>query len=156
MKARKLTRTEALEWARDGRLREASNQGMVLVQSPESGDYELIHWTGSSSRDPGGQAGRVYAIKDGLEKLKADLPPLIKRTPQQRVESFVLRILEQTMQSGQIPGLDDEAIKGITQEAWRSGMPVTGEMVQRVVAHFLQDAERKQEEHDSHFVTRPR
>ena len=154
-----LSRAEAVRWAKDGRLREATERGMVLVQSPNDpeGGYELLPWTATSTRDSGGQAGRVFAIQNGIDKLKADLPPLLKRTPQQRVESLVLRILEQTLKSGTVPGLNDEAIRGIVGEAWKAGeTQVTGEMVRRVVQHYLEMAEKKQDEVDSKFITRPR
>lgn len=66
-----------------------------------------------------------------------ELPPIVKRTPQERIESMVQRLKT-------APAWQTEFIlKEIGSEYWRMGMPVSTEDLRTVAAHFLNQAERR-------------
>ena len=67
----------------------------------------------------------------------ADLPPIVKRTPEQRIDSMVTRL------KSAHPASVEPILKEIAGEYWRAGMPVAVEDLRRVAAHFLNQAERR-------------
>ena len=69
--------------------------------------------------------------------LGQDLPPIVKRTPEQRLDSLVARL-----KAGG-PETHEAILKEIAGEYWKRGMPVTAEALRTVAAHFLNRAERK-------------
>lgn len=66
-----------------------------------------------------------------------DLPPIVKRTPEQRLDSMVQRLKRAAPE-------DNEAIlQEIAGEYWKAGMPVATEDLRMVAAHFLNQTTRK-------------
>jgi len=148
-------------------------RGYVLQFSPLEGTISVVHWTQSdmyarsglgvdqqSGTDPGwvpvrkGSSvetapGRRWRSEQVLEDLRQDIPPIVKRTPQQRIESLVQRFVDDCVKHGTVPGLSDPMIQTIVGEAWRSGTTqITGDHVRRVAQYFLEDALAKQRRAD--------
>lgn len=83
------------------------------------------------------------------------LPPIVKRTPQQRLDSLMLRFIKDVQAIGTVPGLDDERITTITGEAFKAGRTeVTGEVVRSIASHFLTNAEKAHEAKLDKQITR--
>ena len=70
-----------------------------------------------------------------------DVPPVIKRTPEQRLESMVERL------KAAPPETLEPILREIAGEYWRRGMPITVDALRTVAAHYLNRAERKQHAH---------
>ena len=66
-----------------------------------------------------------------------DLPPIIKRTPEQRLNSMVQRLM------GASPQTVEPVLKDIAGEYWKAGAPVTVDALRAVASHFLNRTERK-------------
>lgn len=66
-----------------------------------------------------------------------DLPPVVKRTPDQRINSMVKRL-----QSAP-PETVEPILKDIANEYWKAGAPVTVDALRAVASHFLNQAERR-------------
>lgn len=83
------------------------------------------------------------------------VPPIRKRSRIERVDSLMLKWIEDCKRAGTVPGLSDAKITEIVGEAWKAGRTeVTGEMVRKVAQHFLDDAERKHEAKLDRQITR--
>jgi len=67
----------------------------------------------------------------------SDLPPIVKRTPQQRLESMVLRLKDAA------PETLEPILNDIAGEYWKAGAPVTVDALRAVASHFLNITERK-------------
>ena len=71
---------------------------------------------------------------------ESKLPPVVKRTPEQRIESFVARLKT-------TPRDQQEAIlKDIQGVYWKAGHPVTVDALRAVASHYLNQAERRRPE----------
>ncbi len=66
-----------------------------------------------------------------------ELPPIIKRTPEQRLDSMVARL-----KAGVPP---EPVLKEVAAEYWKAGAPVTVEALRTVAAHFLNRVERQRQ-----------
>lgn len=97
------------------------------------------------------QPGRPHATTSDF----GELTPIVKRTPQQRIESLTLKMLEDVKRSGTIPGADDETMRDLVGEYWKRGRTeVTAEMVRAAAAKLLGMAEAKHEEKLDKQITR--
>ena len=67
----------------------------------------------------------------------SDLPPVVKRTPQQRLESMVLRLKDAA------PETLEPILNDIAGEYWKAGAPVTVDALRAVASHFLNKTERR-------------
>jgi RNase P/RNase MRP subunit p29 len=65
-----------------------------------------------------------------------EVPPIEKRTPQQRLESMTKRLLENPQQHEAI-------LQEIAGEYWKAGAPVTVDALRAVAAHFLNRADQR-------------
>lgn len=70
-----------------------------------------------------------------------DVPPVIKRTPQQRLDSMVNRLKDVP------PEQIEPMLRNIAGEYWRAGAPVTVDALRAVASQLLNRAERKQHAH---------
>lgn len=143
---------------RDGRLQNIALAGYV-VRSEDNGMISFVPWhqsTFAARKAAGGD--RQYDITADAEKMREDVErefPMVRRTPQQRVASMVVRMMAEAKRNGTIAGLTDAQIRTITGEAWLTGeSQVTEAMVRKVVAHFLGVAEVDNREADSKRTTR--
>jgi hypothetical protein len=76
-------------------------------------------------------------LREYEESYQFDAPPIVKRTPEQRLDSMVQRLKTANP-------LENEAIlKDIAGEYWKAGAPVSVDQLRTVAAHFLNRAERK-------------
>ena len=64
-------------------------------------------------------------------------PPIIKRTPEQRLDSMVRRL------QGASPETLEPALRDIAREYWKAGAPVTVDALRAVASHYLNQTERK-------------
>jgi len=75
-----------------------------------------------------------------------DPDPIVKRNPLKRVESLLLRFVEDCKATGRVPGLSDQQIRDILGPQWTDGrLDITVEEVKTVAAWFITDAEAKRE-----------
>ena len=163
--------------------KELEFRGYVLQYDALSGTYAVVHWTQASQpfRQDGSRAQRRAVSKSIGADAFGTLDPIVKRTPQQRVDSLMAKWLVEMKQAGGLPHLMgeppsglttaerddfyrrkkeegevmDNAIKAIVGEAWKDGRTeITADIVRTVAAHFLSEAEVQHEEKVSHQVTR--
>lgn len=149
---------EIVQMYNDGRLRDVALRGFVSRANAD-GTCQFIHWTkanrltGDKDHKPG-----VYTPNfDMVAELEKGLPPIQKRTPQQRVASLILKILSAAGENEGKLGLTDAQLKEILGESWKAGMPLTMQDARRIAAHFLSAAEvesKKQERSQSAKLNR--
>lgn len=118
------------------------------------GTVSLVHWTkahmDNEVRRPVG-----YVDLRPREEIFGRPPPIVKRTPQQRVQSLVNRWWEECRKAGTVPGMSDEQVSAILGREWKTGVTeITMDDVRRLAAHFLQDAENKFEASEAKKVVR--
>lgn len=65
------------------------------------------------------------------------LDPIVKRTPEQRVEAMTKRLLHAE------PAQQEIILQEIQSHYWKQGMPVTVSALREVAAHYLNRAERR-------------
>lgn len=118
-------------------------QGYVLQYDLLNRVFTVVHH--SKASQPLRGDGRSAPVMGRATFDEKDLPPIVKRTPLERVDSLMLKWIADCKKAGTIPGLDDEKISEIVGEAWKSGRTeITADVVRQVAAHFLTDAEAKQ------------
>lgn len=152
---RRYTRTQLQGLIDQATADELKLQGYVLQYDVVSQTYSVVPWHQASQpfRQDGNRAQR-RAVR-GTATDFGELAPIVKRTPQQRVDSLMLKWIEDMKAAGTIPGVDDAKVKEIVGEAWKAGRTeITADVVRTVAAHFLTEAEAKHEEKLSHQVTR--
>ncbi len=121
-------------------------QGYALRFDVLDGTYTVVHWTNA-----GGTIGTETGRKNRKPRMAVDLddpfdvasiPPIVRRTPQERVDSLMARLLQGAKAEGRT-FLPDSVIKEVVGEAWKGGrVEITAEVVREVAAHFLQRADR--------------
>lgn len=87
----------------------------------------------------------VYDLNSDRKQLRSyseqgtfsDPPPVVKRTPAQRLDSMVARLKSASPET-LTPILND-----IAGEYWKAGAPVTVDALRAVASHFLNRTERK-------------
>lgn len=110
--------------------------------------FRFIH----DSRSAGKRRALQATVYDDL----SDIEPIRKRKPVERVDSLMLSLIKDCKQTGRVPGLSDAKIREIVGQGWKDGrLDITTEEVRRVCQYFLDDAEKKRIEHESHMVTTP-
>lgn len=117
--------------------------GYVLRHDVLSDKYSIVHWTHAGSGAEFGQLRQQprRAVDPNAFNLD-DIAPIRRRTPDERVDSMMQRLVEHHRATGTVPGLGDPeimAVLGMTKGTKREG--VTAEDIQRIVAHMLQKAE---------------
>ena len=93
------------------------------------------------------QAQSVYDLDAKQKQLKnlesthvfneADLPPIVKRTPDERINAMVARLKTAS------PETLEPMLQQIAGEYWKAGSPVTVDALRAVAAHFLNRTERR-------------
>lgn len=109
------------------------------------------HWKQSSTRR--NARGETVFVGPGQEQVEFDFkpPPIVKRTPQERVESLTRRLLqhiEDTYKTTGTPSIPQDLLDTIKAEYWRIGDPVkaegvSAETVRAIATEFLKRAERE-------------
>lgn len=128
-------------------------EGYVLRHDVLDGMWSVVHWTHAGS---GEEFGTKRKPRIAFDPNAFPKPALIKRrTPQERVDSLMLRFIDDCRRTGTVPGIDDERISFIVGQAWLTGRnEITAEVIQRVAQHFLADADKKFEAAEQKRVTR--
>ena len=125
------------------------------VTQVEDGKIKFIPWTESYRfREQTGQLRTSTHYLDTMREEVEREHPILRRTPQERTTSMVMRLIGSMKQYGTMPGFTDEQIKAIMGDYWKVGEPVTEEAVRRLAAHLLDQGEKTNREADSHRVTR--
>jgi len=131
------------------RAQELQAQGVIIQFDTMLGTFKLVPHTEALSEDISGTP------KTGTGGF-APLDPIKKRTPQERLDSLMLRFIEDCKMAGTVPGLDDARISLILGEAWRSGRSeVTAEVVREVARSFLEKAEAEKVHADYKRTAKP-
>jgi hypothetical protein len=137
-------------------------QGYVL-RLDDQGYYSLVHHTkafgGQFRSENIGDVDKGELIQAGpmggeayFEKPAA----LVKRTPQQRLDSLIAKLWPDVKDVGHIPGIEDEDILPLVATLTHNSFKerLTGEKVRQIAAAMLARAEVDHEEKLSHQVTR--
>jgi len=83
-------------------------------------------------------AGKQKQLREYAEThAQWDVPALVKRTPEQRLESMVQRLKKAE------PVYIESILRDISGEYWKAGAPVTVDTLRTVASHFLNRTERK-------------
>jgi hypothetical protein len=77
--------------------------------------------------------------EEAVDHVFTDLPPITRRTPQQRIEAMVRRLKAAS------PLEIEPILREIKYEYWKAGTPVTEDALRTVASHFLNQAERKRQ-----------
>ena len=113
-------------------------QGYFLEYNPLDQTFRVKHYTQGSAPMRGD--GKIVTGTATFD----ELPPIRKRTPHERVDSLMLKFIGDMRQAGTIPGVDDEKVREIVGEAWKTGRTeITGEVVRQVAQYFLNQAEQQ-------------
>lgn len=119
-------------------------QGYVLRYDAMANTYMVVPWMQATGAV--GEGDRK-AVQQSMEQGGAyfePLPEIRRRTPEQRLNSLMLKWIEDCKKAGTVPGISDEKIKEIVGAAFVAGKTeITAEVVRTVAAHFLQEAENK-------------
>ena len=151
---KKYTRDEIMLMRQDPDLAKVAMKGYHL-RLDDDGMFSFVPYkeTYSGAHERGKQ--RVFRPKDNTVPLFDPPGTPRRRTPVERVDSLMLKLIGDVQRLGQVPGVEDKRITEIVGEAWRSGRSeVSGEMVRRVAQHFLEKAEKENEAAQNKRVTR--
>jgi hypothetical protein len=148
---RTYTGDEVLEMNNKGHLRNVTLKG-YCTRVEHDGTIKFVpYWDSTWFRQEQDKAVSVDVdiATPMLEDLKEN-HPIIRRTPQERVASMMLRLMGEYRRTGSLPGIPTDLIKKIVGNSWREGMPLTEEVVRAVAAHYLGlgEQENKRESHD--------
>jgi hypothetical protein len=87
--------------------------------------------------DPKSKTKQLRGFEASKVFKEEDLPPIVKRTPQERIESMVKRLMNAH------PAEIEFILQDLQYEYWKAGAPVTVDALRTVATHFLNRAERK-------------
>lgn len=128
-----------------------------VLRTHDDGMISFVLWKDASNAqaDKGPVSGRTYTQAGAAAAMKAELPAIVKRTPQQRIDSLMKRWVDQCRASGTIPGMTETEVNMVLGEGWRLGVSeMTAEDVRRLAAKMLQDSETKFEAAESKKTVR--
>ena len=121
-----------------------------VLRIDADGSFSFVPWhkaAGGGAIDPRRPEDnlplRTYGL--GWDEDPFPLEPIKKRTPQQRTDSMMQRLLEGQRTLGQEMGLSEERVRELTARSWKRGQPVTAEHVRAAAATLLRVAEAKHE-----------
>ena len=95
---------------------------------------------------------KTYAL--GWDEDPFPVDPIRKRTPQERTNSMMTRLVGDWRKTGGIPGLSEEKVRELVGRSWKRGNPLSAAEVRRAAASLLQDAEAKYEASERKKVVR--
>lgn len=153
---RKYTFAQIREMQKDPELAALKLEGYVLRQDMD-GTVQFVHHTQASAGFRGSEHSlKQYKAPPGtVEAMKAENPPIVRRTPQERVDSMMLKLITTAKKNGYVPTGEDAEVKEIVAQAWRDGRSnITAETVRQVAAIALAKAEKANAMDDQHNVVR--
>ena len=136
--SRPYTGDEVLEMHSRGKLRDVTLEGYCTRVENDGTIRFIPYYESTWFRTE--QDRTDHAVPDFRQAMLDDLNanhPIIRRTPQERVASMMLRLMTAYKQTGTLPGVPPDLIKRIVGSAWREGEPLTDEVVRAVAAHYL-------------------
>ena len=95
---------------------------------------------------------KTYTL--GWDEDPFPVDPIRKRSPQERMDSMMTRLVGDWRKTGGIPGLSEEKIRELVGRSWKRGNPLTAAQVRTAVATLLQNAETKYEASERRKVVR--
>jgi hypothetical protein len=121
-----------------GSLTEDDRQGVLgkVNQYTKATGVEVVD-ASQSVYDPQSKTKELRGFEASKVFKEEDLPPIVKRTPQERIESMTKRLMSAH------PAEIEYILKDLQYEYWRAGAPVTVDALRTVATHFLNRAERK-------------
>ena len=135
-----------LEKRRDQRAEQLERFLGEMTEEDRKGIVGTVNqWTKATGVKVVPASQSVFDLGSGEKKLRSyseqgtftDVPPVIKRTPEQRLDSMVQRLRAAS------PETVEPILKEIAGEYWRQGMPVSTDALRTVAAYYLNRAERK-------------
>lgn len=124
-------------------------RGYYLQVEPENKRFRFVRKTDTRLSEGGRQ--KTYVLENAFI-----VEPIKKRRPQQRVDSLMLGLIDESKKTGLAPLLTDPRVAEVVSQAARDGRTgVTAEEVRRIAQLFLDRAEKERNERESHMVTRP-
>lgn len=130
------SKEEIAKFRNDPDLGDMVMRGFVLQQDPHRGRMRFVHWSNAAMDQ--GKPGNTWGAEKETVFDKTTLPPITKRTPQQRVESLMSKV-------------GDDLHFLLSGEA---GHEVTGEQVRQVAEDVLQTAEDQFAEEERKKIVR--
>jgi len=129
---------------RDPRMRRG-----YVARADADGKVGFVPWQKASTSGPVGQS-RLKPERSAPREFDFTPPPIVKRTPQARVESLTQRLLQQVEDSIRVygePRLPEEVLREIQVEYWKAGTPekfnYNIENLKVIARKFLEEAEMK-------------
>lgn len=112
----------------------------AMAPGPTGSDrpFRGIKFATYGSREELEEAKRVGA--EYASRRMDPLPPIVKRTPQQRIESLTKRLVDIWKEN---PRLAEAVLVEIQGEYWKVGTPVTIHALRAAASEALRDAERR-------------
>lgn len=163
---RKYTKAQMRRMMTEEYARSLQFKGYVL-QVDDAGMYSLVHHSKAfggkvlERRKQGDLEGQLEASSMGGSASFEAPDPIRRRTPQERLESFVAKLWPEVKNVGHIPGLKEEDIltivlnaKGRADKLDLENKRMTAEDVRQVAASLLTQSEKEHEEKLSHQITR--
>lgn len=124
-------------------------RGYYLQVEPENRRFRFVRKMDTRLSEGGRQ--KTYVLENAFQ-----VEPIKKRTPQKRVDSLMLGLIDESKKTGLAPLLSDPRVKEIVSQAAIDGRTgVTAEEVRRIAQLFLDRAEKERNERESHLVVRP-
>jgi hypothetical protein len=139
---KRYTRQQLAEAIDQSTADELKLQGYVLQYDVLSQTYGVVPWYEAAS---GAEFGTFRQDNRGGTGAFAPLDPIKKRTPMERVDSMMLRLVDDCKRTGTLPLVDDVRIKQLVGESWRAGKQLTGEDIRRVASNLLARAEKEKQ-----------
>ena len=143
------TKEERLEELKRNIKEEVQHHRGMFTAADLTSEARFEHWTKSSTR----RNARGETVFRSPEKATMEFtpPPIIKRTPQERVDSLTRRLLdhiEETYKLTGTPSIPQDLLDHIKAEYWKHGDPVKAEgvsveTVRAIATEFMKRAERE-------------
>jgi hypothetical protein len=163
---RKYTKAQMRSMMSEEYARALQYKGYVL-QVDDRGLYSLVHHSKAfggqvlERRKQGDLEGTLERSDVGGTAQFEAPAPIRKRTPQERLDSFVQKLWPEVKSVGHIPGLKEDDIltvvlnaKGRAEQLDLENKRMTAEDVRQVAASLLTQSEKEHEEKLSHQITR--
>jgi hypothetical protein len=148
---KRYTRQQLAEAIDQSTADELKLQGYVLQYDALSQTYGVVPWYEAGGAESFGpysskvtQTG-LRAPRGGSASFGPPPDPIKKRTPMERVDSLMLKLVDDCKRTGTIPLVDDARIKLLVGESWRAGKQLTGEDIRRVASNLLARAEKEKQ-----------
>jgi len=120
-----------------------------VARADADGKVGFVPWQKATTKGKAGKS-ELKPVSSETHEFAFTPPPILKRTPQQRVESLTLRLMQQVEESIRVygePRLPEDVLREIQVEYWKAGIPekfdYSIENLKVIARKFLQEAELK-------------